>query len=120
VNGPGPDRHAAVRGPAAEEVLRRVGALDLTSVRVLVRVSEVGSITGAAPGLGYSQPGLSQRVSSTEQSLGLRLFRRSSTGVTLTEIGATILPYARVLLVVSDELAEEITRAQARPEDRPR
>jgi DNA-binding transcriptional LysR family regulator len=109
--------HAADPGQHSplDDALRRVGTLDLTSVRVLVRVSEVGSITRAAPGLGYSQPGLSQRVRSAETALGLQLFRRSSKGVTLTEVGAMVLPYARVLLVVSDGLADQIVRAQATP-----
>jgi molybdenum-dependent DNA-binding transcriptional regulator ModE len=106
----GPGQHSPL-----DKTLRRVGALDLTSVRILVRVSEVGSITGAARGLGYSQPGLSQRVKSAEHSLGLRLFRRDNKGVTLTEIGAMILPYVRMILIVSDALAEQIVRAQAPP-----
>ena len=83
-------------------------SVDLGLLRAVVRVAEVGSITGAAPGLGYSQPGLSQRVQSVERALGCEVFDRHSHGVRLTEVGARVLPYARVLLAVAEAMADEV------------
>jgi DNA-binding transcriptional LysR family regulator len=110
------DERAIGRGPRFDDVVRRLEGLDLGLVRTVVRVSEVGSITGAAPGLGYSQPGLSQRVKAAEQALGHRLFHRGTKGVTLTEVGATVLPYVRALLAVADSLAHEIAHARTTSE----
>jgi DNA-binding transcriptional LysR family regulator len=97
-------------------VLGRLGGVDLALVRAVVRVAEVGSITGAAKGLGYSQPGLSQRVQAVERALGCRVFDRGPRGVSVTEVGARVLPYARVLLVVAQALAAEVARAD-RPQE---
>jgi hypothetical protein len=99
---------------ARTEALGRVGELDLATTRAFVIVCEVGSISGAAAELGYSQPGLSQRVKAMEQALGCRLFHRHSKGVTMTDIGILLLPYARVLLAVAEALAQEITRVGRR------
>lgn len=87
--------------------------MDVTLLSAFVRVSEIGSISEAAPVLGYSQPGLSQRIQSLERRLGCRLFERGPQGVALTATGAAVLPYARIMLTVADELA-----AQARYTDR--
>jgi DNA-binding transcriptional LysR family regulator len=103
---------AVRRGAGDDEVLGRLGGVDLALVRAVVRVAEVGSITGAAKGLGYSQPGLSQRVQSVERALGCRVFDRGPAGVSVTEVGARVLPYARVLLAVAQAMVAEVTRAE--------
>jgi DNA-binding transcriptional LysR family regulator len=100
--------------PVGPRVLGRLGALDLGQVLAFVRVAEVGSISAAASGLGYSQPGLSQRVQLMERALGCQLFRRGSRGVALTPTGVLALPYARIVLNVTQTMAVEITRAQHR------
>jgi DNA-binding transcriptional LysR family regulator len=92
-----------------------VSSLDLSLLRAFVHVSEVGSITEAAPGLGYSQPGLSQRIQGLERRLGCRLFDRGPQGVTLTAQGTTLLPYARVILGVAETMREELARDQRLP-----
>ena len=84
--------------------------MDVSLLTAFVRVSEVGSISEAAPVLGYSQPGLSQRIQSLERRLGCRLFERSPSGVVLTRTGAAVLPYARIMMTVADELAAQVRR----------
>jgi DNA-binding transcriptional LysR family regulator len=96
---------------APDEFLERLGVLDLGLVRDFVRVCEVGSITRAAAVLGYSQPGLSQRLRSAEGVLGFRLLARGNRGVTPTRMGLLVLPYARVLVRVAEVLAREIAAA---------
>jgi molybdenum-dependent DNA-binding transcriptional regulator ModE len=107
-----PSTITADSGPVDGDVLGRVGGVDLGVLRAVVRVSEVGSITGAAARLGCSQPGLSQRVKTAEQALGARLFDRTHQGVTPTAFAARILPSARMLLVVGEAMAQEVARAQ--------
>jgi DNA-binding transcriptional LysR family regulator len=84
--------------------------MDIALFEAFVRVNEVGSISRAANGLGYSQPGLSQRIQALERRLDLTLFRRTSTGVSLTDGGLAVLPYARMLLRIADALYSEADR----------
>lgn len=49
-----------------------------------------GSISGAAKKLYVSQPAVSSAVSQLEASLGVKLFNRSSRGITLTEEGQVL------------------------------
>lgn len=86
--------------------------MDLALLKAFVRVSEVRSISEAAAGMGYSQPGLSQRVQTLERQLGCRLFIRGPQGVRLTTRGATLLPYARILLSVAEAMQEEAARGR--------
>ena len=88
--------------------------MDVMLFRAFVRVSEVGSITEAAPGLGYTQPGLSQRIQVLERHLGCRLFVRGPQGVSLTDDGARALPYARMLVGVADALTDDLSRPASR------
>ncbi len=81
---------------------RRVKLRDLQILSAVVRW---GSMAGAAPHLGMSQPSISEAIRTLEDALGVRLLDRNPRG-----IEATI--YARVLLkranVVFDELAQGI------------
>jgi Bacterial regulatory helix-turn-helix protein, lysR family len=117
--GQGPHHHQSTpRGPgpstttATDVVLGRVGALDLDLLRAIVLVADVGSISRAAGVLGYSQPGLSQRLQVAERALGCRLFHRGPQGVKVTALGVVVLPYAKVLLSVAQTMVQAITHAQ--------
>ena len=63
--------------------------------RYFLATSEAGSFTKAASDLGVTQSTLSRRIEHLEQQLGVRLFVRSQTGVTLTAEGESILQTAR-------------------------
>ncbi|HCS26105.1 MAG TPA: LysR family transcriptional regulator, partial [Spongiibacteraceae bacterium] len=68
------------------------------SLRLFIRISELGSITSAAADLGLSPASASTRLSKLEESLGARLFHRTTREVTLTADGAEFLPYAQEAL----------------------
>ncbi len=84
--------------------------MDLALVKAFVVVSDSGSISHAAARLGYSQPGLSQRILALERGLGCQLFDRLPHGMQLTPGGTAILPYARILLGVEQSMREEAAR----------
>ncbi|GAA4349062.1 LysR family transcriptional regulator [Angustibacter luteus] len=84
--------------------------MDVALLHAFVQVSEIGSISEAAPALGYSQPGLSQRIQTLERRLGCRLFERGPLGVRLTDRGEAVLPYARIMIGVADALRAEARR----------
>ena len=64
-------------------------------VEVLLVLSESKSLSQAADRLYMSRPGLSQKITNIEKKFGTKLFNRTSTGVTLTRAGETVLRFAR-------------------------
>ena len=60
--------------------------------RALLKVVEVGSCTRAADILGYTQPALSQMISSLEKEISIILLHRSRYGVRLTPEGERLFP----------------------------
>ncbi|WP_413870633.1 LysR family transcriptional regulator [Albidovulum sp.] len=77
-------------------------------------VARAGSVSAAAPHLGLSQPGLSQRIRHLEAAVGLALFARSARGVVLTPAGATL--FARIephLGAIAGALADARRQARA-------
>ncbi|GAA3124031.1 hypothetical protein GCM10020254_84040 [Streptomyces goshikiensis] len=62
--------------------------LDTRLLRYFAVVAEEGSLTGAAERLFVSQPALTKQIRRLEDGLGVRLFTRSRSGMTLTEAGS--------------------------------
>ncbi|WP_398498518.1 LysR family transcriptional regulator [Variovorax sp.] len=67
-------------------------------MQTFVRIVEAGSLSAAAAQLGMSQPTVSRRLQALERSLGLRLLRRSTHGMKLTEDGERCFERAKELL----------------------
>ena len=65
------------------------------NIDYVIAVAECGSISKAADMLYISQPSLSRYISKLEVELGLRLFQRSSDGISLTEAGEVYISYAK-------------------------
>jgi DNA-binding transcriptional LysR family regulator len=66
----------------------RVGRrLRLKDLHTLQTVAAVGSMAKASERLALSQPAISKAISDMEQTLGVPLFDRSSSGVELTDCG---------------------------------
>jgi DNA-binding transcriptional LysR family regulator len=89
----------------------RRNGLNLALVQAFVHTTDTGSISRAAPGLGYSQPGLSQRLQTLERLIGTPLLVRGLNGVQPTSAGHAALPHARTLLAVADTLRHEAHQA---------
>jgi DNA-binding transcriptional LysR family regulator len=79
--------------------------MDLDSVRVFVKVAELGSFTRASEHLGMSKARASIRVQELEARLGARLLHRSTRTVRLTTDGEQFLLRARRLVSEADELS---------------
>lgn len=82
--------------------------MDLHLLKAFLAVAEAGSVSAAAVDLGYSQPGLSQRIASLERELGCTLFRRRGKGMTLTREGQLLLPYARMTVSMLHDINKAI------------
>src|SRR5213596_3525491 len=67
-------------------------------MKTFVQIVEAGSFSAAAAQLATTQPTVSRRLQALERSLGVRLLRRSTHGIGLTEDGERCLDRARRLL----------------------
>lgn len=67
----------------------------LSSYRIFYVVANTGNISKAARELYISQPAISKTIHKLEESLGCRLFSRSSKGVQLTEEGALFYEHVK-------------------------
>jgi DNA-binding transcriptional LysR family regulator len=75
----------------ADRIGRRIKLRDL---HVLLAVAEARSISRAAELLAISHPVVSRTISELEQTLEVRLFDRSSQGVSLTMHGQGLFRFA--------------------------
>jgi DNA-binding transcriptional LysR family regulator len=72
--------------------------MDTQSLSAFLEVAESQSFSKAAERLHLSQPAISKRIATLEESLGAALFDRIGRQVALTDSGRTLLPYARRVL----------------------
>lgn len=68
--------------------------MDWDNIRVFLAVARAGQFVAAARQLRIDHATVSRRIGALEASLGLRLFERRTTGVTLTEAGQRLLSSA--------------------------
>ena len=79
--------------------------MDIETMRVFVRVAELGSFTRAAEQLGMPKARASVRVQALEEELRSHLFQRTTRAVRLTPDGEQLLARARRLVSDADEIA---------------
>jgi DNA-binding transcriptional LysR family regulator len=72
--------------------------MEIDQVKTFLAVATFGGFHRAADALRISQPAVSARIKGLEQSLGVSLFARSRGGLTLSDAGRTLRPYAEQLL----------------------
>ena len=70
----------------------------IQSVRLFIRVVELGSFSKAAAEAGIGQPAATKMVAALEARLGARLLHRSTHGVSPTEIGGLYYDKCRVIV----------------------
>jgi DNA-binding transcriptional LysR family regulator len=81
--------------------------MDFNRLRSFAAVAEAGHLTRAAQKLHISQPALSAQIKALEDELGLTLFERTSTGMTLTAAGKRLLAEADKILAASQTFEAE-------------
>jgi DNA-binding transcriptional LysR family regulator len=77
--------------------------MELTELRVFLKVATERSFSRAAMKLHRTQPAVSQAVRRLEESVGERLFDRATKDATLTDAGRLLRDYADRLLRLSEE-----------------
>ena len=79
-----------------------------TRLRQATALAEHGSFRRAARALGVSQPALTRGIQALEASLGVQLFDRESTSVTLTADGELVIERAKSLITAEADLRRDI------------
>ena len=92
----------------ANDMAERLVNLDIDLLRAFVTVVETGSFTRTAALLGRTQPAVSLQIRRLEDQLRSPLFDRGGKGVGLTTEGAGLLPQARRLLRLNDEIVSTL------------
>lgn len=80
----------------------------LDDIEVLIVLSEAKSMSQAAEQLYMSRPGLSQKIANIENKFGMKLFERTSTGVTLTPAGKLVVQFANNVSGLERSLAAHL------------
>ncbi len=82
--------------------------MDFRELKYMIAVAESESITAAAKKLYISQPSLSYVISKVEEDLGVKIFDRKTTPVTLTYAGKRYIEAAKEILTINDNLRKEL------------
>lgn len=69
--------------------------MDLNQLRAFVTVAQEGNLTRAAERLHLTQPAVSLQIKSLQNVLNLQLFVRTPAGMSLSDDGAKLLPFAQ-------------------------
>lgn len=78
--------------------------MEISQLRTLIHVAELGSLSKAADRLHIAQPALSRQVRLLEEELGVRLFARHGRGMVLTEQGREVLKHASRVMSELEEM----------------
>jgi DNA-binding transcriptional LysR family regulator len=89
--------------------------LSLSKLHLFAEVAAAGSVTRAAARLDADPSAISRQIGLFESECGGRLFHRTGRGLTLTELGARILPRVRGLLADAEALGKDIEGAAGVP-----
>ncbi|SEB31223.1 LysR family transcriptional regulator [Streptomyces melanosporofaciens] len=84
--------------------------MNLRQYEYALAVADEGSMTAAAERLRVTQPSLSQQIGTLEKHLGVQLFTRTPSGVTVTVAGRAFLAEAKIATTAS---RRAITAARA-------
>lgn len=86
--------------------------MNLHALRIFAKVAETKSVTQTADALSLTQPAVTAQLRSIESEIGFRLFKRNGRGITLTEMGKILYPYARQVFEAEKEVEYQITLLQ--------
>ena len=84
---------------------------NLSSYKIFYTVAKYENISKAAKELYISQPAISKSIRKLEESLEVRLFNRSSKGVTLTDEGAMLFSHVEEAFSVLEKGEDKLRRS---------
>jgi DNA-binding transcriptional LysR family regulator len=87
--------------------------MDIQNIKAFLMVAETGSFSRAAEKLFITQPAISKRIATLEDSLDCQLFDRLGKNVQLTQAGKALIPSYRRVLTEIDESKRIISTLRA-------
>lgn len=87
--------------------------MEITQLRTLIHVAELGSLSKAADRMHIAQPALSRQIRMLEEELGVRLFDRHGRGMVITEHGREVLDHAVRVMAELDEIRARTADGEA-------
>jgi DNA-binding transcriptional LysR family regulator len=91
------------------------GATQLSTIAIFCKSAELGSFTAAANIMGLTPAAVSRGISRLESRLGIKLFRRTTRSMSLTEDGRLYFEQCRVAIAQIEDAEKVITGQQAIP-----
>lgn len=82
--------------------------MDFKQLSAFVEISKLQSFTAAANSLGYAQSTVTTQIKLLESELDVKLFERIGKNVTMTHEGKKLLPYAKQMLKLSDDVKSAV------------
>jgi DNA-binding transcriptional LysR family regulator len=82
--------------------------LNVTRIGVLREVARLGSFSGAAESLGYTQPAVSRQIATLEAETGAVLVKRTASGARLTDAGEVLVRHAEAIFAALDDAENEL------------
>lgn len=92
-----------------------VRELDVRQLRYFLAVAKCRSFSRAAVQLNVAQPALSHHVANLEAELGVKLFERSTKGVTPTECGETLMRHSETIIRQVNQASIDVKVTSAHP-----
>lgn len=88
---------------------------DLNNILYFVKIVEHGSLSAASEALGVAKSMLSRHLSALEDELAVRLIRRTTRKLHITDIGSRYYEHCRMILSEMDRASSMIDTARAAP-----
>lgn len=82
--------------------------MDISQLKTIIHVAELGSLSKAADRLNIAQPALSRQVRLLEYELGTQLFTRHGRGMVITESGQKVLEHAVRIMAELDAIRTDV------------
>lgn len=83
--------------------------MTLDQIKTFLLIVRYGSVRAAAEQMHITQPALSARLATLEESLSTSLFERRANGLVLTKAGADLVPHAQQMVDLTGRIRSEIT-----------
>ena len=87
----------------------------LSTIALFCKAAELGSFTAAATALGLTPAAVSRGVGRLEERLGIKLFRRTTRSMSLTDDGRVYFEQCRAAIAQIDDAEKLISGLQTEP-----
>lgn len=82
--------------------------MNISKYKALLTAVDMGSLSGAAQKLGYTQSGLTHMMNAIEDEFGFSVLQRGYYGIKLTPAGEKIIPKIRQLVMCEEAIEAEV------------